>query len=232
MVTSAASESATRRKIMWGGAGILALLLAGYTLAPDALRRSVGLTESPKTTASGLAVSETAPRGSGGLLGILRDIAERTPGIRIGGTALKGKTRFAGLGKGPANSSNTVPGRRPRGEVASAGPIPALPTFEQPIPAARPAIVLPDFPQLAQRPSAPGGGTIGGFPFPFPGGGYFPPTGGGGVVIPPSGPPTTNPPPPPPPPPGVPEPSVWLVLVLGFGVIGRSMRQQRRFSFA
>lgn len=229
MASIPSPSSGTKRKIMWGGAGVLALLLAGYALAPDAFRRALGVDDGQGANRAGLAANQAAARGPGGLLGILQDIAERTPGIRIGGTALKGKPLFAGLGKGPTPVGNSVPGRRPRGEVASAGPAPGLPVFEQPVPAARPGIVLPDFP-LAQAPSGPGTGG-----FPFPGGGGFVPPGGGGVIIPPGVPPTNppvEPPPPPPPVPGIPEPSVWLVLVVGFGFIGHSMRRKQRVSFS
>jgi len=37
-----------------------------------------------------------------------------------------------------------------------------------------------------------------------------------------------EPPPPPPPPPLVPEPATWAMMLLGFGVIGYSMRSRRR----
>lgn len=66
-----------------------------------------------------------------------------------------------------------------------------------------------------------------------PGGPVVTPPGGPGgpVVFPPGGgtPPTVIPPPPPPPEvPAVPEPSTWLSMLLGFGLLGSVCRYRRR----
>ena len=52
-----------------------------------------------------------------------------------------------------------------------------------------------------------------------PGGGFLvPPGGGGGGGI--------NPPPPPPPVSGIPEPTTWMTMMIGFGAIGGAARWQ------
>lgn len=241
MATQETSTPITRRRVMWGITGVIALLLAGYLVAPDAFRRAVGIDDASAVQSDASIASQVPNAGGRGLIGILRDIAERTPGIRIGGTALKGKLRFADNGRAPTQNGRPGPVRRPIAEVASiAPPASALPGEVGPaVPQAGPAIVLPDFAPVAQIPGVPGGG--GSFPLPFPGvgvpGGGFPPGGGGVIVIPPVAPPTNPPvvppinPPPPPPVPGIPEPSVWFMLILGFGFIGSTMRQTRRIAF-
>ena len=62
----------------------------------------------------------------------------------------------------------------------------------------------------------------------FPGGGIFlPGPGGGGGGPPPPPPPPSPPPPPPPPPPAIPEPETWTMMLLGFGMIGLTLRRRR-----
>jgi hypothetical protein len=95
----------------------------------------------------------------------------------------------------------------------------ALPTLAE-LPMSGPAVFIP-FPGggiFFPGGGGPGGGGGG------PGGGGGGPGGGGG------GPP---PPPPPPPPPtptpfsAVPEPGTWAMMLLGFGMIGLTLRRRR-----
>jgi PEP-CTERM motif len=76
-------------------------------------------------------------------------------------------------------------------------------------------------------------GTIGSAPFGNPGGGGLPPLFGGSPIIPAAGPPPVVVPPVVVPPvvippviSAVPEPSVWMLLILGFGMIGFATRKR------
>lgn len=94
------------------------------------------------------------------------------------------------------------------------------------LPTAPPEVIIdapPQVPEFAlQLPpppvffTPPGGGVV-----TPPGGGTPPPGGPGG---PPNQPPE-NPPPPPNPPPALPEPGTWLMMILGFGMVGLALRR-------
>jgi len=137
----------------------------------------------------------------------LAELAGRSPGKRIGGIALKGK-------KPKAGAVRTARGtRRARGSqamvLASAvvpeGPIPGyLPGEEVPTDFNAPDIPIEALPQVADfggGPALPGGSLFFFGPFPV----------GPGAA----------------PPPAVPEPSTWLMLIAGFGILGWSVRRKR-----
>ena len=183
----------------------------------------------------------------------LAELVARSPGMRIGGVALKAKTPRAGIsplaGTGPGPAEAT-PGTAVASVLGTAvGPEGAVPVIG--------AIGPGDFPSDFTAPGvpsdigAPGSsstdfGTDTGSPgggLPIFGGAIGGGGGGGGIIGGPGGgtPGTGGPggtgetggdtggmPSPAPVVPGVPEPSVWLMLIAGFGLIGRSMRRERR----
>ena len=148
----------------------------------------------------------------------LAELLARSPGERIGAEALKAKQRRAALAPQvaseapPQNAFASVLG-------ASAGPedaVPGAPTDGLGFPSdflAPDAPVSLDMPpvELATVPGLPGS------PFaPLPP--LLPPlpdiAGTGPVVA------------------GVPEPATWLMLIIGFGAIGQSVRRRSRAAFA
>lgn len=118
-----------------------------------------------------------------------------------------------------------VPGLIPRELAGAAGP--SFPGSTGPrdpgsIPGAAPIFgSLPGDPGAGGSTPGSGGGGPGGFG-PFPGGGAGP--GGGGSI----GGNIPTLPAPPPPTAAVPEPGVWAMLILGFGLIGWRVRRARR----
>ena len=165
----------------------------------------------------------------------LAELVARSPGARVGGTALKAKSpRLAlvsPLGSEASPAGAKLPGV-PLASVLSSsagpeGPVPAAPgSFASDF--AAPAIPgegllgpsAPSYPLPVDFGSVPGfsgggapffGGVPGGIGGGGGGGGGFP--GGGGVIG---------------PPPAIPEPSTWLLLIGGFGLVGGSMRRKRR----
>lgn len=217
------------------------LLVAGAMFAAAGASLLL-LTEFPPGLASGAGASTA-----------LAELAARSPGMRIGGVALKAKTRRAAL-PALAKPVAAAPAGRgtPTAQVMSAET--AAP------PAAAPA-TLGIFPGEAFI-SSPQSAVAAA---PAPGGfGFVPVPGGGGVIIGPGGggsggpggiggatpnptpTPTVTPSPTPtptatppvvvvptpsptvPPVSAVPEPSTWLMLITGFGLLGSAVRRQRR----
>lgn len=177
----------------------------------------------------------------------LAELASRSPGARIGGVALKAKTRRAALAP---STDATAPGAPGLGNAPAAAlgspavPLGAVPSPGTVGPGAFPGELLA--PGIGVVPGAVGGApgsggpafdtipgpVIGGLPIFVPGGGGG---GGGGSGPPPGETPIgdTTPVPPVVPPGGpIPEPSTWLMMIAGLAVIGSAMRRSRRVRFA
>lgn len=177
----------------------------------------------------------------------LAELAARSPGMRVGGIALKSKTRRAAsvgrVARSPAPAADTP--TAPMASVLSAGPLgpDAAPAGLGSFPS---DFVQPAAPGVAAAPvvgGVPGGGIpgIGAGPVIIGGGGGGTPGGGTGVVPTPTPTPTASPTPvptasptptPTEPVPAVPEPGTWLTLILGFGMVGAGLRRRRRLLLA
>lgn len=173
----------------------------------------------------------------------LAELLARSPGARIGGVALKAKTRRAALAAAPSGPADLAPGKEQTALAAGApeGPIPGFlapggtPTdiFAPPVPglAFASSGSGPSFAALPPPAIGGGGIFIGGGGGSGGGGG-----GGGGTGTVPSGPTPTLTTPPTPTPTGtvptpvapVPEPATWLMMIAGFGAVGTAMRRRRR----
>lgn len=176
----------------------------------------------------------------------LAELLARSPGARIGGVALKAKSpRIAiapavasiapGADESPRNAFASVLGASagPEGAVPDTLPIGpgGFPTdFTNPVTPTETVSNTPDV-------TSPGTSTPVVFnpvtPPPVVGTPIIGPVvPGGPPVVTPTTPPTTTPPVTPPTIPGVPEPATWLMLILGFGAIGTSMRTRLRVRMA
>ena len=210
-----------------GGAaktGLAVVLLAaglvgvGSTTAGQNLFAQMGISESfAQTTES---AGRIVQKGSNAVQAFLG----RSPGERGAVDALKGKAKakVAGNDK-PAEKSK--PAQRALGKVfdeplvSLAGPLAPAPVVD--------FIPLDAGPSVAVLPAValPGPVGSGGFSPSFGGGGFIGGGGGGGGIAPP--------PPPPPPPPSppvvaaVPEPSTWILLLMGFAAVGSSLRRNK-----
>ena len=157
-------------------------------------------------------------------------LKDRSPGPRIGGIALKGKAKRerALPGRRFAKKPTPAPTEKALGKIfyPSEFAIDTVPAGIPPLPTL--AYAGPDLggtpgaPFVSTPPGGglflvpPGGGTPpgGGGGTPPGGGGGTPPGGGGGT--PPGGPPPS----------AVPEPSAWLLMIFGFGIVGAAMRRK------
>jgi hypothetical protein len=161
--------------------------------------------------ADGTTASAVVDKGRD-FLALMKD---RSPGERTAAELTKTKKKAAAV----------LPRQRALAKVQKPAPpkeflaalAPPLPQLAE----ALPGIVVPPIlvPFDTVPPETPGGPIV------------FPPgSPGGPVVFPPGGstPPTIVPPPPPPEVPAVPEPSTWLSMLLGFGVLGSVLRSRRR----
>lgn len=222
---------------MGGGVGLLALLIF-YLSNPEAFSPFFNREPDAAMQTDTQSPGANTPPGarSRGLLGVVRDLLDRSPGTRIGGVAIKGKTRVVMAAPVGARGPGSRVSAPATGFPAAGGAVLATPTAAPASAGRTPAIVLPDFPALASAPMTPGvgsgatGATGGGTtpPPPTTGGGggfvFFPGIGGGGppiVIIPPS-----------PPVAPIPEPTAWIMMVLGFGVLGGAMRSRGRSGLA
>jgi hypothetical protein len=181
----------------------------------------------PPSGATGLLAAQGAAALGEALQEPLAILADRAPGARGLGALLQSKTAY---GSGPSERVLSPVLDRP------ASPIPAdlanLPNRVMDViePGSAPAGALP---------ATPGSGGI---PLPIP-----PLPGGSGGAIPPgtgtppgtgdpSGPQPPAPPVPPPPSPpvvsDVPEPSTWLMMIVGVGLIGLQLRRRRASTLA
>jgi hypothetical protein len=137
---------------------------------------------------------------------------QRSPGKRLVGHLVKTKHK-----KLAAHERALPKMRRPLPEIAAIPPM-------GPLPPALVDLVAPPVPmQMASLEAIP----VGPFQTPLPGPpGFFSPPPGGFVFPPgsPNSPPIVPPPGPPPPP--VPEPATWAMMLLGFGLIGFSLRRR------
>lgn len=210
-------------------------------------------------TATALLLATELPQGlakAAGGSAALAELAARSPGMRVGGVALKAKTPRAALapiaaaapGPGASVPGNAVAsvlgtGVGPEGPIPTSGPV-GSPGFSHGfLTPGVPGILGPgsgpgstpntDFGGISSPPIgggaiiAPGGGGGGGSGGGTPGAGITPPGGGGapggGVIAPPAPLPSAG---------AIPEPSIWLMLMAGFGAIGSAMRRSRRVRLA
>lgn len=181
----------------------------------------------------------------GGASATLAELSARSPGARIGGVALKAKTKRkapAAVARPAAGLGEATPSElaAPIASAMGAGPVEQLGAAPSSF-GALPSEGLDLGLAVDTRLPAPGGNF-----------GFVPPPGGGGVIIGPGGgggsgggsfsPPTPEPSPthtgtppvaliPTPtvsPIAAVPEPGTWLMLIVGFGFVGATMRSTRR----
>ena len=159
-------------------------------------------------------------------------LAGRSPGERAEGTLANLKHRRLSALHERALPKVRRPGAAsPLAGIVGAAPVPPAEVLPPPAPLYTVVAGGPGAPVAAPPP---GGGPVI-FPAIPP-----PPGGGGGVILPPPviTPPVTPPVTPPiviPPPPttgAVPEPSTWAMMLIGFAMIGRSLRARRRAMFA
>ena len=160
-----------------------------------------------------MSIAEAATNQATSLMAMLD---QRSPGERTAGELTKTKRERVLADR----QARAVP--KNLAEVL-APPAPVLAAVDVQAPVA-------ELPQLAPPPP-------GVFLLPPPGGGVIVPPPGGGVVVPPGGSDTPpggggdNPPPPPPDtppgPPPLPEPGTWMTMILGFGLIGWTLRRNR-----
>lgn len=217
------------------GRSIKKMVAVGATLAVAGASLLL-LTEFPPGLASGAGASTA-----------LAELAARSPGARIGGIALKAKTRRASprsLARGAMPAGGAAPPAlgAPIASVMSAGPAGPLGAAPAGLGSFPGDLILPATTVVpgssAVVAPAPGGGV--GF-VPGPGGGGViigaPPGGGGtpGATTPtPTPTPTVTPPvvvptpnPTTPPVAAIPEPATWAMLIAGFGFVGGRLRRRR-----
>ena len=202
-------------------AGIIAVVGISSTPVGQRLFAEIGISETfaQTTDAADRMVQKTS--------NAVQAFLGRSPGARGATDTLKGKAKPKLAENTPAPST-TKPTQRALGKtfdeplqslagpLAPAAPIEFLPLDTSSSGATLPAIALP---------IPVGGGffspVTGGF-----GGGIGGGGGGGGGGDTPTPPPPPGPPPPPPPiAAAVPEPSTWMLLLIGFAAVGASLRR-------
>jgi hypothetical protein len=184
--------------------------------APFAHRKIAFLTAAVLASAgaSTLMFSGVTPQISGKAADLLAMMHDRSPGARAPGAKSNKHKQVALAQATPAKrQSRVLPTAVPAATPAAAAP--PLAGAAAPIPAA----IAP----LAAVPAAviPAAASSSGFfipPLIIPGGG-----GGGIILTPSSNPPPVNPPPVP----GVPEPSTWAMMIMGFLFVGGLLRRRK-----
>jgi len=204
----------TRRR--WALSGLVAAIALGGALSAD------------RWTAADL-----ASRTIHGARSLMALMSQRSPGVRMAdGLALtKAKAPMP-----PVPGANLPPPLGTSWRMVVPPPPQSVDIVTLNSPPLVPLIALSSFvtpPPLGLLPPPPGGGGFfpppgGGPPFTPPVGGFFPPPGGGGPPPPGGGPPVGPPGPTPGPPsvPSVPEPGTWTLMLVGFGLIGWSLRKR------
>jgi hypothetical protein len=217
-VTAALSSLASRR-----GAIIAAALLALAAAVGIAVFRPGMMPNGSNPFGSN--VAQQVGNGVDRLKAIGNTVAgifgSRSPGERVGGVLASLKPRkqaaiheralpkmrgpvspLAGIVAAPVIPPiAAAPPETPLYNVVNGTPTPVATVAATPLPGGAPPIVFPGITPL------PGGG----------GGIIFPPVVETPPVIPPVIPPTT---------PGVPEPATWAMMLIGFGMIGRTLRRR------
>lgn len=218
-----ASSVATRR-----GAAVIALMVALAAALGVAIFRPDFLPNRGGGGPVGEALTNQVAKGVANVQALGSTVADilagRSPGERLAGVLANLKHKRA-----PALHQRALPKIRrpvnPLGAIVAApsAPLVVAPPAETPLYNVVNGTPTP-VPVVAATP-APGE-----VPVVFPG--FTPPPGGGGgfvtppiVQVPPVTPPIT-----PPTTPGVPEPSTWAMMLLGFAFIGQALRNRRRTS--
>jgi hypothetical protein len=203
-------------------AAVVAVSGLGSTAAGQRLFAQIGITDAiARTVGAAAAVAENSGNA-------VQAFLSRSPGERGATDMLKGKIKPV-FAESPKASSGPKPTQRALGKVfdeplqSLAGPLaPApgvdfLPLDASSASAALPALAMPlpigagiFSPVTGGVPS--GGGFVGG------GGGDGGSGESGGGFIPPAPPPITS---------AVPEPSTWMLLLIGFAAVGVSMRRAK-----
>lgn len=200
MSVSVASKPPTPLRSRWViAAAIVLAIAAALSIA------TVSRTNFAKT------VGEAAGAGLDNIKTVAAMLADRSPGQRPEGALASLKHK-----KQPALHQRALPKvRKPESPLAGIVGSPPVPPIEMPpeTPLYNMVSAAPDvIPPVAIVP----GGTP-------PGSNSPPPGGGGGIVVPPETPtvpqtPVT---------PAVPEPATWAMMLLGFGMIGFTLRRAR-----
>jgi hypothetical protein len=150
-------------------------------------------------------------------------MSQRSPGRRVEGKLMK--TKGKNLIPAPKVLAESTPAAPPPPLAAVA---PAATPLAALIPAAatafNPAILLPIIPAACVVVCDSDNGSPPPPPPPSP----PPPSPPPPSPPPPSPPPPPPSPPPPPPPPPVPEPGTWMMMTVGFGLVGTALRRRRR----
>lgn len=215
-VIAAASSPVARRSIL------IAVLIAGLVAALGIAVFRPGMLPSG-TGRTGDRISEQVGKGVADLAALGNTVADifagRSPGERLAGVLANLKHKRHAVLHERALPKIRRPGS-PLGAIVAA---PAIPPIASPPPETPLYNLVNGVPApVAVAQATPPGGP----PIVFPG--FTQPPGGGGIIIPPI---VTTPPPVPPPetppttPGGVPEPSAWAMMLLGFAMIGYAVRR-------
>ena len=200
-------------------AGIIAVVGISITPVGQRLFAEIGISETfAQTTDAADRMVEKTSNAVQAFLG-------RSPGARGATDTLKGKAKPK-LAENTTALSATKPTQRALGKTFDE----PLQSLAGPLAPAAPIEFLP-------LDTSSSGATLPAIALPIPvGGGFFSPVtggfgggigGGGGGGDTPTPPPPMPPPPPPPIAAAVPEPSTWMLLLIGFAAVGASLRRAK-----